>query len=155
MKTYETIIGEKYYIQELPEEHQKILKTAEKKYQKSPDWDDFAIYHSKLTKPVFDKLPRRKITKTALWNICQDMELRLGIEQGKTLMPDYRDILEYHIRKKYESVADFCRETGIAQSYLSHIFSKRKNASIEKLEEIVDKLGLQITLKEKSIEQST
>jgi len=142
--TYETLLNQDIDLRELPDGQRKIAQKLFRKFRKNPDWNEFGRYYMKLCKPIFDALPRKRVPETPLYLIAQDLEMRLGIDQGRTRMPDYRDMLEYLIRREYRSIAEFCKQAGVDQAYLSNLFAKNRNASIERLDAILDKLGYQI-----------
>ena len=138
---HETLLGEKYDLAKLPDKHNKLLQKALKKFKKKPDWKDFTNYFMKICKDAFDEMPRKKITESPLYNICQDLAFRLGVEQGKTHLPDYIDKLEYLILQEYNTIAEFSKETGIGQAYFSNLFSKKKEPSLDRLKKILSYLG--------------
>ena len=142
--SYVTLLGERYALPDLSEEERDMVFHLVAEAKKNPDWDTFSNYFRKRCRPVFEKLPPKDVPESPLYRIAQDLEMRLGVKQGKTRLPDYRDKLEYLIRRNYNSIAEFCRESGMDQAYLSRLFGKERNASIEKLLSILDKLGYQM-----------
>lgn len=97
-----------------------------------------------------EKLSKEAITKTPLYKICQDMESRLGIEEGYIRQPDYRDLLAKIIHENFSSRYQFCKTTGIDEAFLSNVLSRKKGFSIENLIKILDKIGYEIEIKKKS-----
>jgi hypothetical protein len=75
------------------------------------------------------------------YRICQDLEARLGIAQGKVAPPDYRDYLADLIDEKYGSRYRFCKETGIDPGQLSRVFASRSDLSLEALKKLLQVLG--------------
>lgn len=146
---YVTLVFDEYDLRKLSADQMAIVKKLFKKHKNKPSHAEFTNYYMRLCKPVFDALPRKRIPDSPLYNIAQDLGMRLGIEQGEIRAPDYRDMLEYIIRREYNSIADFCRETGEDPTYLSHLFSKNKNASVDRLRRILDKLGYQLRFSKK------
>ena len=144
-----TLVYDRFDLRRLPEEQRAIARKLFRKFRQNPDWNDFANYYQKICRPVFDQIPRKRVPETPLYLIAQDLEMRLGIRQGKTRKPDYRDMLEYLIRREYSSIAAFCKESGEDQAYLSHLFSMGRSASVERLRRILDKLGYELSFTRK------
>ncbi len=151
--TYVTLTFEEFDLQRLPEEQRIILKDLFKRYKQNPGYGEFTNYYMDLCKPVFAKMPKKRITDSPLYNIAEDLAMRLGIEHGEMREPDYRDMLEHIIMREYNSIADFCKDSGEDRSYLSHLFAKNKNASIDRLAKILDKLGYQLSFRKKQESQ--
>lgn len=79
-----------------------------------------------------NELGKRKIEhESALFKICDDLEARLGIAQGKASPPDYRHHLVALIEERYGSRYKFCKDTGIDQGQLSRILAGRADFSLE------------------------
>jgi len=130
-KVYETLENEKFDIKTLSEQEFKFLKKVMKYYSEKPDWNVFSNYWLKEGQKVWGGMPKREVVDLPVFRICQDLEMRLGIEQGKTRMPD------------------FCKKAGIAQDTLSRILNKRREPSLHLLKIILDTLGYEISFQKK------
>jgi len=148
-KVYETLENEKFDIKTLSEQEFKFLKKVMKYYSEKPDWNVFSNYWLKEGQKVWGGMPKREVVDLPVFRICQDLEMRLGIEQGKTRMPDYRDDITALIDKKYDSHYQFCKKAGIAQDTLSRILNKRREPSLHLLKIILDTLGYEISFQKK------
>lgn len=130
-KVYRTLTGRSIQLSDLSEDERHILRTVLKRYRQLADWTRFAAW---WIKEVTD---RRIDRQSVLYRICADLEARLGIAQGKTAPPDYRDYLVALIDEKYGSRYKFCQETGIDQGQLSKILAGRADFSLETLEKVL------------------
>jgi len=148
-KVYKTIENEKFDISSLSKQEYGFLKRVMNYYSKKPDWNLFSNYWLKEGQKIWGRMPKRKVVTLTLFRICQDLEARLGIDQGKTRLPDYRDKLIELIDKEFESRYQFCKKTGIAQDTLSRILNKRREPSLQKLLAMLEALGYEISFQKK------
>ena len=146
---YVTLLSDHFDLRELPADQQAIVRKLFERYKQGPRSTEFSNYYMELCKPVFDGIPRKRIPDTPLYNIAQDLSFRLAIQQGEMRPPDYRDKLEHLILREYNTLSEFCRETGEDRSYIAHLFAKDKNASFERLTRILDKLGYELSFDRK------
>src|SRR5579864_3826162 len=86
-------------------------------------------------------------TASMTYRICQDLEARLGIAQGKVAPPDYRDYLADLIEERYGSRYRFCKETGIDPGHLSRVFASRSELSLQRLNHILEALHATLVIK--------
>ncbi len=71
------------------------------------------------------------------YRICQDLEARLGIAQGKVAARDYlADLIEDRSGSRYR----FCKETGVDPGHLSRVFASRSELSLQSLQRILEAL---------------
>jgi transcriptional regulator with XRE-family HTH domain len=84
--------------------------------------------------------------ESVAYRICQDLEARLGIAQGKVAAPDYRDYLADLIDERHGSRYRFCEATGIDPGHLSRIFSDRSELSLETLQRILEQLDAALVI---------
>jgi transcriptional regulator with XRE-family HTH domain len=75
-----------------------------------------------------------------VYRLCQDLEARLGISQGKVAPPDYRDYLADLIDERYGSRYKFCRETGVDPGQLSRVLAGLSELSLPSLKRILEVL---------------
>lgn len=82
MTCYVTLDNEKFEIDALPSEDLNIYKRVQELLSQSPkpEWVDFANFWTGLVVNLYGEVP--EITKKPIYKICQDLECRLGIEQG-------------------------------------------------------------------------
>jgi transcriptional regulator with XRE-family HTH domain len=132
---YRTITGRPLDLSKLTRQERPFISHVRGIYKKSPEWSKFAA----LWLREFDK---RRLKQDGLaYRICQDLEARLGIAQGKVAPPDYRDYLADLIDEKYGSRYKFCKETGVDPGHLSRVFASRSDLSLEALEKLLHTLG--------------
>jgi len=146
---YETLENEKFDTKTLTEKEYKLLEKVINYYSKKPDWNVFSNYWLKEGQKIWAGTPKREVVDFPVFRICQDLEMRLGIEQGQTRLPDYRDELSALIDKEFDSHYQFCKKAGIAQDTLSRILNKRRGPSIRILTTILDVLGYEISFQKK------
>ena len=150
-RIYETLENEKFDIKVLSDQEYEFLIKVMKYYSEKPDWNVFSNYWLKEGQKIWAGIPKREVADLPNFRICQDLEARLGIEQGKTRLPDYRDELQALIDKKFDSHYQFCKKTGIAQDTLSRILNKRREPSLRLLQIILDALGYKISFQKKHL----
>ena len=88
-------------------------------------------------------------------HVCDDLEARLGIAQGKVAPPDYRDYLADLIEERYGSRYQFCKQTGIDPGHLSRVLANRADLSLSLLQKIMTMLhaALIVQTEERLLEQ--
>jgi transcriptional regulator with XRE-family HTH domain len=132
--TYQTITGRTLDLGGLNEKEGAFLAAIERRYGKQPEWSEFAArWTGKFQR---SGLPAESVA----YRICQDLEARLGIAQGKVAAPDYRDYLADLIEERYGSRYRFCKETGIDPGHLSRVFASRSELSLQNLQRILEAL---------------
>ena len=132
---YRTITGRTIDLNKLTRKERPFIAHVLGFYKDSVEWSRFAA----LWVREFEK---RGLEATGLaYRICQDMEARLGIAQGKVAPPDYRDYLADLIEEKYGSRYKFCKETGVDPGHLSRVFRSRADLSLSALEKLLHALG--------------
>ncbi len=146
MKIYTTLENEKYDCDQLPSPHREFLGKVLRYYGRKPLWDKFANFWLSKGSALWEGINGKKLVELPVYKICQDLEARLGIEQGYTRERDIRDELEELVEGQFASKYQFCQVTGIDQGFLSNVFKKRKNFSISKLENALQKVGYKLTI---------
>ena len=132
---YRTITGRTIDLNKLTRKERPFIAHVLGFYKDSVEWSRFAA----LWVREFEK---RGLEANGLaYRICQDMEARLGIAQGKVAPPDYRDYLADLIEEKYGSRYKFCKETGVDPGHLSRVFRSRADLSLSALEKLLHALG--------------
>lgn len=122
-----TLTGRTVDLDKLNKEEREALAAVVAEYREHPDWTRFGAWWMK-------ELARRELNQdSVLYRICDDLEARLGIAQGKASPPDYRHYLLALIEERYGSRYKFCKETGLDQGQLSRIISGKADFSIHSL----------------------
>lgn len=134
-RTYRTITGRHLSLVGLRKSEQQFLTAVRKRYAKSPGWSAFGAWW--LGELADAGVP----TGSICYRICQDLEARLGIAEGKVASPDYRDYLADLIDERYGSRYRFCKETGVDAGHLSRVFASRSALSLQNLQKILNALG--------------
>ncbi|MBI4283618.1 MAG: hypothetical protein HY663_04025, partial [Chloroflexi bacterium] len=150
-----TLSGEAFNLDELPAELQAVYSEVKSFYDTNIDWTEFTNLWMSKIREVFSNVKPSVIVEEPLYKICQDLDSRLGIRQGYTREPDYRDLLADIISLHYKSRYQFCKEIGVDEGYLSSVLNKKKNLSLEKLQEILNRTNYRIVFIEKAKERVT
>jgi hypothetical protein len=150
MKKYQTLKQEIYDLDALPPDQQSIYEAVWDFYQQEPDWDTFTAFWLAQVDQLQPQLTRKEITETPIFKICEDMDARLVINQGYTRISDYRDELQMIIERKFPSRYAFCQTIGLDEGYLSRVLNKRQHISMKKLAQILDAIGYEVTIREKT-----
>jgi hypothetical protein len=146
MKIYKPLNGEEFDLDALPSNHQEIWRDVEKEFNKSPGWNDFSnFWRGRMTSLVRNG-NRSQVAAAPIFKICQDLESRLGIEQGYIKKGDYRDSLEMLIDREFPSRYAFCKKAEIDEAFLSHVLKKKRNLSIAKLQEVMENAGYSVRI---------
>src|SRR5438128_12414543 len=104
-RVFQTITGRALDLKRLDGKEREFLAAVQAKYEKGPGWSAFAAWWPK-------ELQRNGLSaESVAYRICQDLEARLGIAQGKVTAPDYRDYLVDLIDERYGSRSPFCKAT--------------------------------------------
>ena len=132
----------------LDADERRLLARLRRRTQVNPDWDAFDNFWT-VAVPAFYQargLARKAVPRTLLWRIAQDLSGRLGIAAGLVRPPDYRDELEEIIKAKFPTRKAFCEATGISEDMLSHVLAGRKDLSLEKLTEALERIGYRLRI---------
>lgn len=155
MNLYKTLNGEVFNLDELPAKLKALYSEVKSFYDTNADWTEFAnLWTAKIRESFSDK-QRSEVVEEPIYKICQDLESRLGIRQGYTREPDYRDLLADIISLHYGSRYRFCKEIGVDEGYLSSVLNKKRNLSLKKLQDILNKTNYRIAFIEKVKEEVT
>ena len=132
--SYQTITGRVLDLSHLGERERAFLLSVQRRFENEPEWSAFAAWWIEAFRAA--ELP----TESVLYRMCQDLEARLGIAQGKVAVPDYRDYLADLIEERYGSRYRFCKETGVDPGHLSRVFSSRSELSLQSLQHLLEAL---------------
>ena len=133
-RTYQTITGRTLELADLSEKERSFLAAVQRRFGKAPEWSEFSAWWSE----EFGRWGL--LAKSVAYRVCQDLEARLGIAQGKVAPPDYRDYLVDLIEERYGSRYRFCQESGIDPGHLSRVFASRSELSLQSLHQILEAL---------------
>src|SRR5438552_3776211 len=122
---YQTITGGRISLSGLSDVEYVFLDMVAKKYNARQDWTRFAAWWNAKFKTS------GLSTASVVYRICNDLEARLGINQGKVSPPDYRDYLAELIDTQFGSRQEFCRATGVDPGQLSRVLASRDNLSMK------------------------
>jgi hypothetical protein len=153
MNFFKTLNGEVFALDRLTSEQKRIYSEAKSFYDENPEWREFSNFWITKIRDIFANEEPSSVVEEPLYKICQDLESRLGIRQGYTREPDYRDLLADIIDLHYRSRYQFCKDMGIDEGYLSNVLNKKKHLSIERLQEILEKTNYRIAFLEKMEEK--
>lgn len=140
---YRTITGRPIDLGTLNPTERKFLAAVLAKYRRHPEWSKFASWWL----VGFDTvgLP----DASPVYRICQDLEARLGIKQGKVDPPDYRDSLADLIEVLYGSRYRFCKKHKIDQGHLSRVLHGKTELSMDLLLKILEALEAALVVQPK------
>lgn len=139
-RVYHTITGQRILLSKLARVEKEFLSQVQQKYHGRLEWTRFAAWwNAEFSKTGLS-------TKSATYRICQDLEARLGIHQGRVSPPDYRDYLADMIDSQFGSRQEFCHATGVDPGQLSRVFAGRADLSLKALQKVLDVLQAQIVI---------
>ena len=137
---YQTITGRRIPISNLTETEYGFLEKVAKKYNSRQDWTRFAAWWN----AEFNASSLS--TSSVVYRICQDLESRLGINQGKVSPPDYRDFLAELIDTHFGSRQEFCKATEVDPGQLSRVLASRADLSMKVLQKVLEVLHAQLVI---------
>ena len=139
-RIFQTITGRTLDLGKLGKKEREFLAAVQRRYERRPEWSKFASWWA-------DEFRRSGHPATSIaYRICQDLEARLGIAQGKVSPPDYRDYLADLIAERYGSRYRFCKKTGIDPGHLSRVFASRSELSLQTLQRVLENLHVALVI---------
>lgn len=137
---YQTITGRRIPLSKLSKAEQRFLELVAKKYSSRQQWTRFAAWwNGEFNATGLD-------TSSAVYRICQDLEARLGINQGKVAPPDYRDFLTELIDAQFGSRQEFCNATEVDPGQLSRVLANRGDLSMKVLQKVLEVLHAHLVI---------
>lgn len=131
---FQTITGRKLQLADLDTRERRFLAAVRRQYEREPEWSQFGAWWP-------TEMERAGLgSESALYRVCQDLEARLGIAQGKVAPPDYRDYLADLIKERFGSRYRFCQETGVDPGHLSRVLASRSDLSFQALQRVLNEL---------------
>jgi hypothetical protein len=109
-------------------------------------WCDFDNYRLPKILAIYEPrgFTRKQITRSALFQLSEDLSGRLGIALGLARNPNYRDSIQRIVTDQFKSRRAFCEATGLSEDMLSHVLAGRKDLSIGTLTKALDRIGYMI-----------
>jgi hypothetical protein len=139
-RAYQTITGRCIPLSKLSRPEKALLARVRDKYNSRLEWTRFAAWwNAEFTASGL-------ATSSPVCRICQDLEARLGIQQGSVSPPDYRDFLADLIDSRFGSRQEFCRATGVDAGQLSRVFAGRADLSLRALGKVLEVLGARLII---------
>lgn len=137
---YQTITGRHIPMSNLTETEYGFLAKVAKKYNAKQNWTRFAAWWN----AEFNGAGLSP--SSVVYRICQDLEARLGINQGKVSPPDYRDYLAELIDAQFSSRLEFCKATEVDPGQLSRVLASRADLSMKVLQDVLKVLHARIVI---------
>jgi hypothetical protein len=139
-RAYQTITGRQLPLSKLSKSEKTLLGRVQQKFNARLEWTRFAAWwNAEFTRSGLS-------TKSPVYRICQDLEARLGIQQGSVSPPDYRDFLADLIDGRFGSRHEFCQATGVDPGQLSRVFAGRADLSLRALEKVLEVLHARLVI---------
>lgn len=143
MQSYRALTGRLYDLRALSVAERETLDEIRALYARRLSWDDFGRQWVRSARErLWDK--GQVPVGSTLYRIGQDLELRIGIAEGRVARPDYRDMLADHIEGRFRSRYAFCKAAGIDQGNLSRVLAGKKHLSPETLTRALEVLGVHL-----------
>jgi hypothetical protein len=143
---YEDLSGKRWDVSSLTQQEQTFLRSFVKRANEGLSWPDLSRSWRVRLMKIYRGHSRRDLVERPVYAICQDIESRVGIDQGFFRQRDYRDDLAEMISQKFPSRYRFAKEVGIDEGLLSRVVRKKAHLSIEKLESALAPLGYRVAL---------
>lgn len=148
LSIYQTITGRRLPTSNLSEPERRYLEKIAAKYGPKRDWTRFAAWWNAEFNASGLSM------SSVVYRICQDLEARLGIRQGKVAPPDYRDFLAELIDEKFGSRQEFCKQASIDAGQLSRVLANRADLSLKVLQQALDLLGAKLVVQSGEVTDS-
>lgn len=144
--SYEDLSGRRWRLSSLTPQERRFLRSFVKGVNEGMSWPElYSSWRVTLLK-LYKGRRRKDVVGLPLYSVCQDIESRVGIDQGFFRQRDYRDDLAEMIRHKFPSRYRFAKEVGIDEALLSRVVRKKAHLSIDKLESALAPLGYRVAL---------
>ena len=146
---YTTVAGRRFDLAQLSAEERVFLAKIGGLFRQRPEWNEFARAWVAIGRELLWKEGGIPVGHP-VYRICQDLEARLGIAEGRVAPPDYRDQLVDLIEERFGSAYRFCQATGIDQGHLSRVLAGKKHFSQETFARVLEALGVEIVLMDRA-----
>lgn len=138
---YRTVTDRPLDLSRLTARERRFLSAVRRKYATRPDWTRFSAWWNREFKRAGMK------NFSAVYDVCQDLESRLGLEQGFIAELSYRDFLDDLIEDRFGSRNQFCRKTGMDPGHLSRVLDGRADVSLQNLTKLLKALGAMLVVR--------
>lgn len=142
---YTAVTGRRFDLEQLTLDQRSFLAKVGALFRRRPDWDEFAQAWPTIGREMLWRDGADPVGHP-IYRICQDLEARLGIAEGRVAETDYVDQLVDLIEVRFGSRYRFCKETGIDQGHLSRVLAGKKHLSIATLFSILEALGTKLAV---------
>src|SRR5262245_33509545 len=145
---YVGLDGIAYFLNRLDAEERRLFGACARLARRKPDWGKYGNYWLPKVDALYSArgLSRREIIKTPVYQIAQDMQSRLTIEQDWAAPADYRAELRDLIETQFHTRREFCKATGLSEDMVSHVLAGRKNLSLETLGRALKRIGYRLRI---------
>ena len=143
---YEDLAGTRWTLSSLTPRERRFLRSFVKRVNEGVSWPALSRSWRVNLLKLYHGRSRKDVVRLPPYAICQDIESRLGIDQGFFRQRDYRDDLAEMIRRKFPSRYRFAKRVGIDEALLSRVIRKKAHLSIDKLESALAPLGYRVAL---------
>ena len=148
---YEDLAGRRWSLSSLTPRERRFLRSFVKRVNEGVSWPDLCGSWRVTLLKLYHGRSRKDVVRLPLYIVCQDIESRVGIDQGFFRQRDYRDDLAEMIRRKFPSRYRFAKRVGIDEALLSRVIRKKAHLSIDKLESALAPLGYRVALVRSSV----
>ena len=101
---YEDLSGRRWPLSSLTPQEQRFLQSFVRRVNERASWPDLSSsWRVKLLK-LYDGRSRKDVVRLPLYAVCQDIESRVGIDQGFFRQRDYRDDLAEMISRTRDAI---------------------------------------------------
>jgi hypothetical protein len=134
---YTLLNGTTYDTAELSLPERALLEEVQAFYRTGPEWSQFFNFWFKRVQMIFASWPRQKVSALPIFQICQDLEARLGMAQGKVKPPDYREQLSQLIAAQYPDREALCRTAGLEYEVVERVLAGEEDVSMAQLQALL------------------
>ncbi len=99
---YETLDGGVFDLKQLSPTHQRFYNRLKAYFDTNPDWSEFGHFWTTEGQKVWGHLSGKEIVQLPLWKMAQDMDGRLGLQQGIMRSDDKKRIPSPDGRRRRE-----------------------------------------------------
>lgn len=143
---YEDLFGRRWSLSPLTPRERRFLRSLVKRVNAGVSWPDLSGSWRLTLLDLYHGRSRKDVVGLPLYAVCQDIESRVGIDQGFFRQRDYRDDLAEMIRDKFPSRYRFAKQAGIDEAFLSRVVRKKAHLSVDKLDSALAPLGYRVAL---------
>src|SRR5207248_3185983 len=140
--SYVDLDGRAICLGHLDKDERKLLARILRRARMHPDWDTFDNYWTRAVGEFYDArgVPRKVSRKGVVFRVAQDLSSRIAVAADLARLGDYRDDLAELIREQFASQRAFCTATGLSDAMLSHVLARRKDLSLQALEQALERI---------------